>query len=133
MTSAFVLTEPASAPFKWDDYLLEGRLAFNGAGEGCLVMGVPVSLGRDVAANLLGVEANAPDAELQTRDAIGEVLNMVGGNLIPELLGPRALCQLETPQVELVSPSNHQRRLDQAKCRVYMVTEDGRHVDLALI
>ncbi len=133
MTSAFVLAEPTPAPSEWDDYLFEGRLDFDGAGKGRLILGVPVSLGREVAANLLGVEADSPELELKARDAIGEVLNMVVGNLTPQLFGPKALCQFESPQVELVSPARHLKRLAQARCCVSMVTESGLPVDLALV
>jgi CheY-specific phosphatase CheX len=50
-----------------------------------------------LAANMLG-QANAPPEE-QQHDALGEVANVVCGNLLPRIAGAKEVFQLGPPQL----------------------------------
>ena len=70
-------------------------VAFRGAGEGRLVVGVTAGVLTALAENMLGAAA-APHAELQ-RDALGELANIVTGNVLPMINGAEAVYRLDPP------------------------------------
>ncbi|HYD52305.1 MAG TPA: chemotaxis protein CheX [Gemmatimonadaceae bacterium] len=80
------------------------RVRFRGPRAGSLVLQVSASLLPVVAANMLGA-AEAPGLELQ-RDALGELANVIAGNVVPALDGPRAVYQLEAPRACAALPAS---------------------------
>ncbi len=74
----------------------EVSVAFTGPLHGRIVVRTFDGVLPVLAANLLG-EDNAPAPELQ-RDALGEVANVICGNLLPALGGRDALFRLEAPR-----------------------------------
>jgi CheY-specific phosphatase CheX len=73
------------------------RVAFSGPFRGHLLIKVCGGLLPILAANMLG-QAEAPPAE-QQHDALGEVANVVCGNLLPRIAGAKAVFQLRPPQL----------------------------------
>jgi chemotaxis protein CheX len=58
-----------------------------GAYEGTMLLEIPVHIGRSIAGQMFGMEpAAVSDAEV--RDAVGELVNMIGGNVKALLPGP---------------------------------------------
>lgn len=79
--------------------LLCGSVRISGTWEGCVVMCVPFSLARECGAHMHGrVAAALTDDDV--RDAWGELVNVVGGNLKALLPSPS---QLALPEVRDVS------------------------------
>ena len=76
-------------------------IEFHGPARGRLVLRVTSALLPLVAANMLGVE-DAGHAALQ-RDALGEVANVLCGNLLPALAGRQAVFHLAAPAWPAVS------------------------------
>ncbi len=72
-------------------------VSYHGAGEGRLVVGVTAGVLRALAENMLG-SAAAPDQQLQ-RDALGELVNVVTGNVLPMVNGAAAVFRLDAPVV----------------------------------
>lgn len=70
-------------------------VTFHGAGTGRVVVGVTSGVLPALAENMLGAAA-APDAQLQ-RDALGEVVNVVTGNVLPMVHGAAAVFRLDAP------------------------------------
>ncbi len=70
-------------------------VTFHGAGTGRVVVGVTSGVLPALAENMLGAAA-APDAQLQ-RDALGEVANVVTGNVLPMVHGAAAVFRLDAP------------------------------------
>ncbi|HEY7494867.1 MAG TPA: chemotaxis protein CheX, partial [Candidatus Tectomicrobia bacterium] len=68
------------------------RVAFSGPFRGYLLIKVCGGLLPMLAANMLG-QANAPPEE-QQHDALGEVANVVCGNLLPRIAGAKEVFQL---------------------------------------
>jgi hypothetical protein len=60
-----------------------------------VVLAVDAGLYEAVATNMLG---EIPTQERQRRDALGEMANVICGNLVPLLGGARGDFQLETPK-----------------------------------
>ncbi len=87
------------------------RLAFSGPFDGWCEMWVPFEMSKLLAANMLGMEDNAPDAQEMCFDALKETLNIFSGNLLTELAGADPVFNLGTPSVmqkpELLSEGPH--------------------------
>lgn len=71
------------------------RVAFSGPLRGCLALRVTDDVARAFAENMLGVSDASPAL---VRDAVGEVANVVCGNLLPEIAGRDAVFQLAAPE-----------------------------------
>jgi CheY-specific phosphatase CheX len=71
-------------------------VTYRGAGTGRVVVGVTAGVLPEVAGNMLGAAA-APDAQLQ-RDALGEIGNVVTGNVLPLVYGAAPVFRLDAPR-----------------------------------
>ena len=70
-------------------------VTYHGAGEGRVVVGVTAGVLPALAENMLG-SAAAPNTQLQ-RDALGELVNVVTGNVLPMVNGATAVFRLDAP------------------------------------
>jgi CheY-specific phosphatase CheX len=77
-------------------------VTFRGAGVGRVVVGVTSGVLPALAENMLGAAA-VPDCQLQ-RDALGELVNVVTGNVLPLVHGAAAVFRLDAPAAELDVP-----------------------------
>jgi CheY-specific phosphatase CheX len=99
-TQAFMFAEPA----KTDELappgngLLVARMKFSGPLSGRLTLSVPRRLAVELAANVLGIEADAV-AETRAQDALGELLNVACGRFVTELAGEGPVFDLSVPKV----------------------------------
>ncbi len=76
-------------------------VAFEGPLKGELALRVSQKLLAPLATNMLGLEMDdAPPSASQQIDALKELLNVICGNLLPEIAGKQAVCNLQTPQVK---------------------------------
>lgn len=71
-------------------------ISFSGPVSGTLVMVACGGILETLAANMLGKQE--PPTPGEQRDALGEVANVICGNLLPGLAGPRAVFHLTAPQ-----------------------------------
>ncbi len=102
--AAFVFLEPADPAPPWgDEPVVESRISFSGASSGELQLRASGRLATSLAANLLGLEPEDAAVSPQRLDAVGEMLNMIGGVLIHEL-APAGGIELGLPRVALVEP-----------------------------
>lgn len=79
---------------------LKARLAFKGSVQGTLEMALPSPLGTEIAANILGCEPDDEEAEKASVDSVKEVLNVMCGQILPQLFGEDKLFDLTAPEVE---------------------------------
>ena len=98
---AFLFGELRSAE---DLPALEGQawlacLPFRASGAGCLAVGVPEALAREIAANSLGVDPRDPDVPRRAQDAMKEVASVMGGHLAEALERPESPVTLFPPQI----------------------------------
>ncbi len=88
--AAFALVDPPDETTRQERHFgveLSAVVAFNGEFSGLLVITIPQELARSFAANMLGIEEDDPAAALKSDDAVGEILNMICGNLLPAVAG----------------------------------------------
>jgi chemotaxis protein CheY-P-specific phosphatase CheC len=69
---------------------------FSGPFSGRLVLKVSKSLPPALAANMLGEDG--PPAESAQSDALKEAANVICGNFLPELAGPKEIFHLQAPE-----------------------------------
>lgn len=72
-------------------------VSFTGQFEGRLVMAISSEVLPELAANMLGIEEETSMEEQQ--DALKELINVVCGNLLPELAGRKKLFNVNAPQI----------------------------------
>lgn len=73
-------------------------VAFNGPFHGAMALASGKRLASILAANMLGVDEDDPDADRKKADALGEILNMICGNALPEIAGTRAEFAITAPE-----------------------------------
>ena len=72
------------------------RVHFNGLFSGCLEMSIYGDLLPLIASNMLG-EEGIP-AEFQQQDALGELINVICGNMLPGITSPKEVFTVGVPQ-----------------------------------
>jgi hypothetical protein len=73
------------------------RVRFRGPRTGTVEVGLTAEVLDELAANMLALDT--PVSPHLQEDALGEVANVVCGNVLPSLLGPEAVFDLTSPSV----------------------------------
>lgn len=81
----------------------EASVVFEGPFRGRLSVAVCRGLLPVLAANMLGEDE--PPSEQQQRDALGEIANVICGNVLPEVAGAKEVFEIRAPQVQQYQPS----------------------------
>jgi hypothetical protein len=82
--------------------VIEATIRFQATTNGRIVLRLPVKVGLEAAANLLGIETDDPEAAESARAAVGELLNMISGSALKAWFGGEASWSLGVPStVEL--------------------------------
>ncbi|MCU0646557.1 MAG: chemotaxis protein CheX [Gemmatimonadaceae bacterium] len=107
---------------------LTAIVEFTGPMRGRLVLRVSAEVLPSAAANMLG-EDDAQHAPLQ-RDAVGELANVICGNVLPAVAGAEAVFLLSAPRLETgdVVPVREADRAMAQHAAVEVGVEDGRAV-----
>ena len=98
---AFLLLAFDEVPDDQDAACTVVKVAFTGPECGTLLLSVPTEALEELASNMLGVgpEDPPPDASQQV-DALKELLNVVCGNLLPEVAGAEAVFNVGAPELQ---------------------------------
>jgi CheY-specific phosphatase CheX len=114
-------------------------VTYHGAGAGRVVVGVTAGVLPALAENMLGAAA-APDPQLQ-RDALGELVNVVTGNVLPMVHGAAAVFRLNAPapagEAPLTARSGETQvalarlRMDEGDAVLAMFSADAADTDAA--
>ncbi len=75
------------------------RMSFIGDMVGNLSVAVPTAITAEIAANILGLEAEDLSDKAMLDDALGEMVNVVCGHIIMDLIGKDANFKLHSPEV----------------------------------
>lgn len=79
------------------------QVGFQGPVAGRLSLSLPQAMLATLTANMLGLAEEAV-TEAQQSDALGEALNVICGNLLPNICGRSAVFRVEAPQVRVQQP-----------------------------
>jgi len=72
---------------------------FKGPFSGRLVMSLSPRLLPELAGNMLGADDNETTTPDQRYDALKELINVICGNLLPEIAGKQAIFNVDTPKI----------------------------------
>lgn len=97
MAFAFIVDE-ADAPPPGPGLRIRSRMPFAGPFAGEITMAMPVEALSDIADSMLGVDGE-PVGKQQMLDALGELTNVFGGNLLAEISGGEGRFELQHPEV----------------------------------
>ena len=75
-------------------------ISFDGPMEGVLFLAVSTGIVPELASNMLGLDvAEGPASPDQEQDALKELLNVICGNLLPEIAGREAIFNVDAPAI----------------------------------
>ncbi len=94
-----VVEEPPPAE-KSENYLV-GSVNFTGEIMGIVSVGVPDGLARLMTATMLGIEIDEIESDDEIKDLLGEISNIVGGNLKSSFTDAGIACRLSPPAITI--------------------------------
>jgi len=97
--AAFFMIEPEPVPPAFDGDVFSATIDFEAVRGGQLRLTASRNLARNLAANMLGIDPADPEADDQGRNALGEILNVLGGAFITRHFGTKTSFQLGLPAV----------------------------------
>lgn len=130
--AAFCFIEPLDGDVPPADELLVAGIPFTGTLRGRLQIAAPPVFASLLAANLLGLDPDEEDVAAQCEGALGELLNMVAGQLFCECLGADNDIQLGLPETQTMSGEAFWALLGAETVHVAGLAEDEQRVDFAL-
>ena len=99
MLSMEVESVAADQPENLNGTNIVGTVSFAGAVMGNLNMHVGDEFARQMTAAMLGMETDEIDGDEEVHDVIGEVCNMIGGDLKSRLCDSDLTCELSIPAI----------------------------------
>jgi CheY-specific phosphatase CheX len=81
-----------------------GVVDFRGPVSGAFRLALPESIVPALANNMLGRDESEACTDDEKRDAVGELANVICGNLLAEMAGPKPVFRLDAPKVEGPAP-----------------------------
>lgn len=121
---AFMFAEPVdgavlAAP---EGPVVKASICFGGPMRGRIELLAALAMGQELASNMLGVEPAAV-SERQARDAMGELLNVLCGQLLTRLAGTEPVFELHPPEASLVAAADWLTMLEQEDVLALMIDE----------
>lgn len=106
------------------DQTVAARVSFAGFFSGSLVMKLPVNVLPELTANMLGLDEQEETTLDQQYDALKETLNVVCGNLLPEIAGTQAVFNIDSPEIVAEAETITKSFGQNLTCKVTLVLED---------
>lgn len=121
-TFAFVFPEPTALdqlPAAGEN-LVCASIGFQGAATGTLTLAAPSDLCVELAANILGIDADDPDAVLRGADTLGEIANIAAGHLATRI-NASAPTDLHPPVVSRMESVDWDRHVATSGAAGYLI------------
>ncbi|MBP7936005.1 MAG: chemotaxis protein CheX [Phycisphaerae bacterium] len=99
---AFMFTDDEESEPSDQDVWLETSVRYLGPNRGTLVFHCPRRFTTGLAANLLGVDPEAPQVDNQSEDAVKEFMNILCGQLVTQFFGSQDIYNLSIPQCRVL-------------------------------
>ncbi len=105
---------------------------FEGPVCGTFSLSLPTRVLPELTANMLGGPEGAAAPEAQQLDALGELANVICGNLVHELLNPPGVFRLAAPRVEAQASSPSTTAVSGGETRSVRIPLDGGAAEVTL-
>lgn len=92
----FVAQPPRGGPPVAEEQM-SAVVGFDGSSTGAVRLVLPTSAAREMAATMLGLDSQDSLRSGQVADAVGELANVIAGNLLRVMAGPTAIFRLSSP------------------------------------
>ncbi len=133
-SAAFVFTEPHEGEITWTEELFEAQLDFSGHTTGKIMIALPMSLGAELVANLLGLEPGEdPEIAGEIPAAVCELLNMIAGPVLAGWYGEDTVNHIGIPTGSKVSPGAHTDWRGDRFISANLITEMEQHLQIAAV
>lgn len=123
---AFLFTQPGPEPEVWPEPVTCATLTFAGPRKGKVELYAAHGLAMAIAADMLGLEADDPEAHRLADNSIAEIANVITGALVAELFGTECLCELGIPVVAHEAPGPR----SESSFALTLIDLEGRPLDL---
>lgn len=100
------------------------EMSFTGRVSGSLAMAVPKEMCQEIAANVLGIEADDALAIKDAEDALKEVLNLTCGQVLTSIAGEKALFDLSVPETAELDAAGWQSFLEEPETVAFLVDDN---------
>jgi chemotaxis protein CheX len=119
---AFDEDEAGSGP---TDPAVTARVSFSGFFSGTLVMKLSAKILPELTTNMLGVDEHEGTTLDQQCDALKETLNIVCGNLLPEIAGTQEIFDIDPPVIVAEDGAIKKSNERNPTCKVRLALEEG--------
>jgi CheY-specific phosphatase CheX len=117
------------------DPAVAARISFSGFFSGTLVMKLSAKILPQLTTNMLGVDEQEETTLDQQYDALKETLNVVCGNLLPEIAGTQEVFNIDPPAIvaedKVIKKSNGPNpickatlALEEGTCELFLFTDE---------
>ena len=103
---------------------IKAEMTFTGPFGGALAMVVPTTICPGIAANLLGIDEDDPDALRKGQDALKELVNVACGHILTEIAGEDPVFDLTVPCVTEIDKEAWNALLNDPLTAVLLVDEE---------
>jgi chemotaxis protein CheY-P-specific phosphatase CheC len=123
---AFLFAFPAEeADPGQPDSMVTASVSFAGPFSGLLIMKVSAESIPELAANMFGVDEDEETTSDQQHDALKETLNVICGNLLPEIAERQEVFNIGSPQIVAVEQTIERNYGRSSTYNARLVLEDG--------
>lgn len=131
-TMAFVFVMPGGDETV-SEPVVKAVVTYQGPFSGAMVLSVPEEIIPELVSNMLGEDEPDPDAQQAAQyDAVGELANIMCGNIVQALAGPEPVFRLGSPRIIAYGQETVQEIPAGATTSVRIPLENGC-VELSLI
>ena len=118
-TMAFAVTVPEAR--EEDGAGMRAVVKFAGPLAGEFTLTLSAAVATSLANNMLGRDEQSPAEEGETRDAAGELANVMCGNLLARAAGPEPVFRLAAPVVSSIEEAAQARAGNEVRARVTLM------------
>ena len=129
---AYIFSSPSDEIDMLTPNATVASVPFSGPFSGRLMMKIATLPVLELVANMLGIDENEIDSE-QKFDAVKEILNILCGNLLPEIAGNQDIFNIKIPYIiskeELIESENEEvfaattLSIDDEMCSIYLFVD----------
>lgn len=130
--AAFVFAERVADEWDAASSIIRATVDFTGEAEGSLYISTTSEFAEMLAANLLGLDMGDEGAEAFSEDAVKELTNIVGGELLAFWLGEDAHYEMGVPNSEVINVQKQKSLIETMSCSVPLLGDDEYRIDVAI-
>ena len=130
--AAFVFSEQEESEWPPGESIFQASIPFTGEFDGTMTVAAGEAFVSSLAANLLGLDFGDEATPSQGKDAIGEILNIVGGALLGRWFGSDHTYNMGVPTVIECDAETHQKTVDGASVWLIMLCDEEHRLDIGV-